>query len=767
MALTKLDRLKMLMGEDDLPIGNDPVLEEGIVEEEITSTAVGTAQEGTNLVFQPTDYDMFHGEEYRDDNIVPAYDSSDEGPRTVHRQRRPKSPNHKHNQLHKERDVTRLVSPNAGADATTSGFIELDSRIGQLALPEQVFCPIQAVAKYPYRYVNKEAEEAIARKFFAGGKFYERNWDVYYLHAPYSLSTKPLLFVLAEQVYDLLDEINKTFGCKLGFPANSVESGFEMSFSEEHVPRPRFLGQCNTQAAFKELERNIPSISFKPDHEKVSEAGQPTDKSLNAFKKKVELALEIARNRNKASKAKKRTQRIDRQQGWVKELKKAQRFLGLRPEQSAVAEAHPPSDDDQLWEDTQQDQEHSVPGENTKQLDTECSAPFPFDKSVVFVCVDVEAFERNHNIVTEIGVATLDTNDLIGTCPGESGRNWISKIRSRHFRVSDNSHLQNKDFVDGCADKFEFGKSEWVTLRDAPQVVASCFRPPFSAPNLSSLDSSDNSSVDDEEESHAVDASDDITEDYQGTEDLEQGKTTTERSTVEALGEDVAEVCINDENSPEADEIGDQEEEEPEDEANAEPRNIVLVGHDVSIDVGYLQKIGYNPHNLSNLIQVIDTANLYRAWKRDSTTRSLATIFYDLDFVGWNFHNAGNDATYTLQAMLWLSIRALTPLSKEAMKEERLEKAREALKVAAEKIWDDGEGWSDVDEVGGGVVLGGGGGGGRFGRGSNSTGGNSTGGNSTGGNSTGGISTGGISTGGTGGGVSIKPETYPPDPQPT
>ena len=99
---------------------------------------------------------------------------------------------------------------------------------------------------------------------------------------------------------------------------------------------------------------------------------------------------------------------------------------------------------------------------------------------MVFVCVDIESFERSHSQITEIGISTLDTNDLAGFAPGSGGKDWIAKIRSRHFRIKEYVHLVNKDFVIGCADKFEFGKSEFISIHEAPTVVASCFRPPFS-----------------------------------------------------------------------------------------------------------------------------------------------------------------------------------------------------------------------------------------------------------------------------------------------
>lgn len=71
--------------------------------------------------------------------------------------------------------------------------------------------------------------------------------------------------------------------------------------------------------------------------------------------------------------------------------------------------------------------------------------------------IQVEAYERDKKLITEIGISTLDTDDLKTLVPGKGGINWLSAIRARHFRINEYKHLQNFEFVAGCADKFEFG----------------------------------------------------------------------------------------------------------------------------------------------------------------------------------------------------------------------------------------------------------------------------------------------------------------------
>lgn len=94
-------------------------------------------------------------------------------------------------------------------------------------------------------------------------------------------------------------------------------------------------------------------------------------------------------------------------------------------------------------------------------------------------------------------------------------------------------------------------------------------------------------------------------------------------------------------------------------------RNIILVGHDVGADVDFLRSIGYDVHNLSNLMEQVDTAIMWRYLKREINPRNLGSILADLSIIGWNLHNAGNDAAYTLQAMLGIAIKHIEEKQKK------------------------------------------------------------------------------------------------------
>jgi DNA polymerase III alpha subunit (gram-positive type) len=107
-------------------------------------------------------------------------------------------------------------------------------------------------------------------------------------------------------------------------------------------------------------------------------------------------------------------------------------------------------------------------------------------------------------------------------------------------------------------------------------------------------------------------------------------------------------------------------------------RNIVLVGHDVQADIRFLTTIGYDISTLSNLVEIADTSSMWRYLKEENNPRNLATILAELGIIAWNLHNAGNDAVYTLQALISIAIKALTEESEKiGMEKEKENRAAE------------------------------------------------------------------------------------------
>jgi hypothetical protein len=153
------------------------------------------------------------------------------------------------------------------------------------------------------------------------------------------------------------------------------------------------------------------------------------------------------------------------------------RYFGLRPRTAKLPEPgqNAPWTEPEEFRTEQLKQHHVL-----EPLDVNKIAPYAFDKDTVIISIDVESYERGHHLITEVGVSTLDTMDLVDLAPGKGGENWMKEIRSRHFRIKGREYLRNTEFCIGNPDAFDFGTSEFVSIGDAPNAVDACFEYPFS-----------------------------------------------------------------------------------------------------------------------------------------------------------------------------------------------------------------------------------------------------------------------------------------------
>ncbi|KAL3423673.1 QDE-2-interacting protein [Phlyctema vagabunda] len=506
-------------------------------------------------------------------------------------------------------------------------------QLGQLAAEDEKFVPWKAIKRYPYCFIGNTNRPKVDKKFFAGGKLTERTWDIFYLY--YTEEKKdPILLVPKKQFQHFLSVINKKLNISLTIPHVGRARGFEFSFPDNGTPRPRFLGRStNTKTMTSLTQDRAPPKEFVPKDE-IPSMVSPTDESIQAFKEKIDNINE-AHATKLANKAKAKVDRIAQQKEWSHATKRVQRYLGLRDQHhdysAEIVRIREKFEAQGLqWIKLARAVENEVAKLPTSvKFDPHQPSFYPQEGSVIFICVDIEAWERDQSIITEIGISTLDTDDIRCTPPGMGGFKWNRAIRSRHFRITEHTQYENKDFVRGCADKFEAGESEFINLADAPATIASCFKYPFSNPN-------------------------------------------------------------------------------PDPAAANVPRSLILVGHDVDSDINYLRKMGYNVSNLRNLKEKVDTAAMYRHLRREPNPRKLSHVLSDLGLYCWNLHNAGNDAIYTLRAMIAMAITHIT--DKEKNKERRAKELKERLDVsstqeARERVLELNEGWSSAGESGDGEAV--------------------------------------------------------------
>ncbi len=251
---------------------------------------------------------------------------------------------------------------------------------------------------------------------------------------------------------------------------------------------------------------------------------------------------------------------------------------------------------------------------------------------VIFVCVDFEASELDGKTILEFGVATLDTRDMV-RMPSQYGDLWNKKIHSHHVIIEENAHLVNSKYIEGRPEEFQFGKS----LRLNSRAAAAFFR-------------------------NAFDRQD-------------------ESEKTQATKEMFASLECRPETFPSASRIKSQIIIDLQRLVNSyavlPSRKFVLVGHALTNDKEYMNEFGINLDENPDIIAELDTQRLVST---AGYHRSLTRLLRELGIPAQCLHNSGNDATYTLRALIAIS---LLPPADYHLLVERL-----AVKSAKEKAHD-------------------------------------------------------------------------------
>lgn len=85
-------------------------------------------------------------------------------------------------------------------------------------------------------------------------------------------------------------------------------------------------------------------------------------------------------------------------------------------------------------------------------------------------------------------------------------------------------------------------------------------------------------------------------------------------------------------------------------------RPVILVGHQPRGDIDKLRQMGFDPTALANVNMIQDTAQIHAFLAQSPNKPSLAAVLEELDIDAWFLHNGGNDAYYTLAALLGLAV---------------------------------------------------------------------------------------------------------------
>lgn len=115
-----------------------------------------------------------------------------------------------------------------------------------------------------------------------------------------------MFFVPASEVELLLSEINTALNLTLKLPG---DEGFCLTFFNDGTPVPQFLGTSHSRSGFNTMEKQVPIDGFKAKGD-YALAGPSDDRSLKAFRQKMEAAMLATKNKSKATVEKKKLQRV-------------------------------------------------------------------------------------------------------------------------------------------------------------------------------------------------------------------------------------------------------------------------------------------------------------------------------------------------------------------------------------------------------------------------------------------------------------------------
>ncbi|KAK0646599.1 hypothetical protein B0T16DRAFT_328729 [Cercophora newfieldiana] len=482
---------------------------------------------------------MVFGEQHIDKNDKPNYQTSG-GPSYVY--------THERKEAQKKAPEKRAAIDINAPKANSLEWEKTGLKLGDPAGENDFFCPWRLVTGYTDMFVGK-ANGELARPLFELGALHEnRVWDLYYIHRPDAPHKDPLLFVPTYQFEHLLDTVNNKLGIYLNIPGGANNKKFRHAFGLGDTPRPRFLGRSTSEEVFHDLTEDYPPIHSDDNLAKATDLGR------EFFIEYLQSIMAIHnKKKGKASKSRKRL-KVHRE--WGHSTKRVQRYLGLRQSNGIANTAQ-------------------VTASGAQTVDLGRPMDIKPEDSVRFVAIDIEAYEHNHDLITEVGVAVLDTDKLVGVGPGEAGKNWFPLIDAHHFRVDEARWAVNRDHVHGCPDWFNFGDSEFVPRDMIPSML---------------------------------------------------------------------EKIIN------------QAEAKPGETAIGGRRPVVLVFHESAADIKYLDVLGYSIYRATNVLEIADTRHMDSFNRRTNNPNALEKILGRLGVHCQNLHNAGNDAVYTLQAMIALAI---------------------------------------------------------------------------------------------------------------
>ncbi|KAK6510328.1 hypothetical protein TWF506_009446 [Arthrobotrys conoides] len=121
---------------------------------------------------------------------------------------------------------------------------------------------------------------------------------------------------------------------------------------------------------------------------------------------------------------------------------------------------------------TKSDKKRQMQIENRRNMLKSAVDIFIGEGDYTFFSVDIESWERNHDIVTEVGLTKYNP----GTRKGQGGS--VDEITSDHIIIKEHRDYKNGNYVADASGNFEFGKSRQVPLAEIKNAIVNFVHTP-------------------------------------------------------------------------------------------------------------------------------------------------------------------------------------------------------------------------------------------------------------------------------------------------
>lgn len=228
-------------------------------------------------------------------------------------------------------DVRKEVATPLVEIASPKGLTNPSAKYGKIYPGRRIpFCPWTIVENYHTWFVGKQNSPRVEPYFEKEELLSCQSWDFCYVwHPEKEKAGTYVLLVPTSQFQHLLDRINETLQIQLVIPPGTFAEKFNVIFGQYQTPIPRFLGRAADEATFDTLVKSMP-----PPNSADDVFGNPRIEAKGAqmYAKKIDkLLAEHSKEKHKKKKSdKNRTKRLLNRRAAGRQIKRVQRYMGLR-----------------------------------------------------------------------------------------------------------------------------------------------------------------------------------------------------------------------------------------------------------------------------------------------------------------------------------------------------------------------------------------------------------------------------------------------------